>query len=97
MEVKKEVKVDDRKSNLILENRKKLSLTGVLEVISFNEAVIMLNTSLGSMTIKGEGLRMNKLDVQNGEVIIIGTVNSCVYSSAEAKKDSESIFAKLFK
>lgn len=97
MEVKKEIKVDDRKSNLILENRKKLSLTGVLEVISFNEAVIMLNTSLGSMTIKGEGLRMNKLDVQNGEVIIVGTVNSCVYSSTEVKKDSESIFAKLFK
>lgn len=97
MEVKKEIKVDDRKSNLILENRKKLSLTGVLEVISFNETVIMLNTSLGSMTIKGEGLRMNKLDVQNGDVIIIGTVNSCVYSGTEVKKDSESIFAKLFK
>lgn len=97
MEVKKEIKLDDRKSNLNLENRKKLSLTGVLEVISFNETVIMLNTSLGSMTIKGEGLRMNKLDVQNGDVIITGTVNSCIYSGIEVKKDSESIFAKLFK
>jgi sporulation protein YabP len=49
------------------------------------------------MTIKGEGLRMNKLDVQNGEVIIIGTINSCVYSSADVKKDNEGIFAKLFR
>lgn len=97
MEGKKEIRIEDKKSNLTLENRKRLALTGVLEVVSFNDAQIMLNTSLGAMTIKGEGLRMNKLDVQNGEVIIIGTINSCVYSTAEIKKDSESIFAKLFK
>lgn len=97
MEVKKEARIEDKKSNLILENRKKLILTGVIEVISFNEVVIMLNTSLGSMTIKGEGLRMNKLDVQNGEVIIVGTINSCIYSGAEIKKDNESIIKKLFK
>lgn len=97
MEAKKEIKIEDKKSNLTLESRRKLALTGVLEVINFNDSQIMLNTNLGSMTIKGEGLRMNKLDVQNGEVIIIGMINSCVYSSAEIKKDNESIFAKLFK
>ena len=97
MELKKDIKVEEKKSNLILENRKRLALTGVVEVISFNETVIMLNTSLGSMTIKGEGLRMNKLDVQNGEVMIVGTINSCVYSGAEIRKDNESILKKLFK
>ena len=40
---------------------------------------------------------MNKLDVQNGDVIIIGTVNSCIYSNSEIKKDKESIVSKLFK
>ncbi len=97
MEFKKDIKVEEKKSSLSLENRKKLALTGVVEVISFNEAVIMLNTNLGSMTIKGEGLRMNKLDVQNGEVMIAGTINSCVYSGVEIKKDNESILKKLFK
>jgi sporulation protein YabP len=97
MEFKKDIKVEEKKSNLILENRKKLALTGVVEVISFNETVIMLNTNLGSMTIKGEGLRMNKLDVQNGEVMIVGTINSCVYSGVEVKRDNESILKKLFK
>lgn len=97
MEGKKEIRIEDKKSSLTLENRRKLSLTGVLEVISFNESQIILNTNLGSMNIKGEGLRMNKLDVQNGDVIIVGMINSCTYSSAEIKKDSESIFAKLFK
>jgi sporulation protein YabP len=97
MEVKKEIKIEDKKSNLTLENRKRLYLTGVIEVMSFNDAVIMLNTSLGAMTIKGEGLRMNKLDVQNGEVIIVGNINSCVYSGAEIKQDKESKLTKLFK
>jgi sporulation protein YabP len=97
MELKKDIKTEEKKSNLSLENRKRLALTGVIEVISFNETVIMLNTSLGSMTIKGDSLRMNKLDVQNGEVMIVGTINSCIYSGAEIKKDNESILKKLFK
>lgn len=97
METKKEIKIEDKKSNLTLENRKRLSLTGVVEVISFNDEKILLNTILGMLTIKGAGLKMNKLDVQNGEVIIIGTVDSCVYSSSELKQDKESIWAKLFK
>lgn len=97
MEAKKEIKIEEKKSNMILENRKRLSLTGIIEVISFNENVIMLNTCLGAMTIKGEGLRMNKLDVQNGDVIITGTINSCIYSGSEIKKDNESILRKLFK
>jgi sporulation protein YabP len=97
VEAKKEIKIEDKKSNLTLENRKRLSLTGVVEVISFNEEKILLNTIQGMLTIKGAGLKMNKLDVQNGEVIIIGTVDSCIYSSSEAKQDKESIWAKLFK
>lgn len=97
MEVKKEIKIEDKKSNLTLENRKRLSLTGVVEVISFNEEKILLNTIQGMLTIKGAGLKMNKLDVQNGDVIIVGTVDSCIYSSSETKQDNESIWAKLFR
>lgn len=40
---------------------------------------------------------MNKLDVQNGDVIIVGNVASIVYSSKEIKKEKESIISKLFK
>ena len=97
MELKKDVKVDEKKSNITLENRKKLFLTGVMEVISFNEEKILLNTCLGMLTIKGNGLKMNKLDVQNGEVMIAGTVDSFVYSGSESKQDKESILSKLFK
>ncbi|AYF53820.1 sporulation protein YabP [Clostridium botulinum C] len=96
MEVKKE-SLESKKSNLILENRNKLMITGVVEVVCFDEKIIILDTRLGTLTIKGEGLKVQKLDVQNGEVAIIGHINSCVYTTTQSKKDKDSIIARLFR
>ena len=87
---------EEKKSNLSLENRKKLILTGVMEVLSFDEERISLTTNNGNLSIKGEGLKMNKLDVQNGDVIIVGVISSMVYSSKSVKKNKENIFKRLF-
>jgi sporulation protein YabP len=92
-----EVKKEDKRSNLIIENRKKIAITGVEEVISFNEEVIILNTNLGNLTVKGSELKMNKLDVQNGDMMITGKINSLTYTGSERSKDKESIFSKLFR
>ncbi|MFT8347716.1 sporulation protein YabP [Clostridium saccharoperbutylacetonicum] len=97
MEKKVENKVEDNRCNLFLENRKKLTLSGVIEVISFDELKIDLTTSLGNLTIKGEDLKMNKLDVQNGDVIIAGNIGAVVYNGKVSKKSNESIISKLFK
>lgn len=97
MEVRKEIKVEEHKSILSLDSRKKLSLTGVQEVISFNEEEIDLTTELGQLKIKGNNLKMNKLDVQNGELVIVGVIDSCMYMNREKKKDNDSIISKLFK
>lgn len=89
---------ENNKSSLSLENRKKLSLSGVLEVLSFDDEEISLNSNLGALNIKGKNLKLNKLDVQNGDVIISGYVNSIVYCNKEAKKKkSYKIFKKVFK
>lgn len=96
MEVKRE-NVENKKSSLMLEDRKKLMLTGVAEVICFDDKMITLDTNLGTLTIRGQELKMQKLDVQNGDVAIIGHVNSCTYTTTESKKDSESIIARLFR
>lgn len=92
-----ESKVEDKKSNLSLENRKKLTLSGVIEVISFDDEKIDLITNMGNLTIKGSDLKMNKLDVQNGDVVIVGCITSMVYTGKEIKKNKESIISKLFK
>ena len=97
MEKKSEGKLEECKGNITLENRKKMILTGVEEVISFDDEKILLNTKLGALTIKGQNLKMNKLDVQNGDVLINGEIYYIVYSGKEIKKEKEGIFAKLFK
>ncbi|MGH4137258.1 sporulation protein YabP [Clostridium sp.] len=97
MEVKKETKIEDRKSNLVLENRKKLTINGVIEVINFNENQILLNTDVGTMIIKGKELKMNKLDVQNGDVVITGKVDAFVYTSDKSKVKKDSIVSRLFR
>lgn len=92
-----EVKIEDKKSNIVLENRKRLSITGVKEVISFNDEIIVLTTNLGLLTLKGNGLKMNKLDVQNGDMIITGKINACIYSESESIKNKDSILKRLFR
>ena len=80
MEKKLEGSIEDNRGNIILENRKKMTLTGVEE-----------------LTIKGQNLKMNKLDVQNGDVMINGEIYYIVYSGKEVKKEKESIIGRLFK
>lgn len=97
MEVKRETKIEDRKSNLMLENRKKLTINGVIEVINFNENQILLNTDVGTMIVKGKELKMNKLDVQNGDVVITGKVDAFLYTSDKSKVKKDSIISRLFR
>ena len=87
---------EESKSSVSLENRKKLTLTGIVEVISFDDQKISLNTKLGNLSIKGEGLKMNKLDVQNGDVIITGTILSMIYSGKNVVKNKENIIKRIF-
>ena len=68
--------VDERKTlntsviqNLILENRQKLSVSGVADVLSFDDQVVIIETELGLLTVKGENLRINKLSIDTSEVI----------------------------
>lgn len=94
---KKEANLSDKKSSLSLENRKRLVITGIIEVISFNEDQINLNTNLGMLDVKGTSLKMNKLDVQNGQVIIIGSINSCIYTNNKPKKKRHNVISRMFK
>lgn len=78
--------IQTKAASISLENRKKMLLTGVNEVLSFNDEKIILNTVLGKLNIKGQNLKMNKLDVKNGEVIVDGYIISLIYSNKKEKK-----------
>lgn len=84
--------------NLILENREKLTITGVLDVLSFDDQIVIVETELGMLTIKGEDLRINKLSIDSSEVIIEGEVFNLGYSDNDiSKKNNVSILGKIFK
>lgn len=84
--------------NIILENRSKLNITGVLDVLSFDDEIVILETELGLLNIKGENLRINKLSIDTSEVIIEGNVNSLNYTDKDLdKKGSNSFLGKIFK
>ena len=96
MEKNKEIKINQKKSNLSLESRKKLVVSGVLEVLNFDEEKISLNTILGALQIKGSELKMNRLDVENGEVIIMGNIDAMIYSGNGVKKNKGNLLKRLF-
>ena len=83
--------------NIILENRNKLSISGVNDVLSFDDQVVMVETELGLLTVKGENLRINKLSIDTSEVIIEGDISYLAYSDKELEKNKGSILNKIFK
>jgi len=68
-----------RPQNLILENRKRLSVSGVEEVSGFDESYVQLRTVLGDLTVRGEGLSVESLSVEAGELCVTGAVASVEY------------------
>ena len=82
--------------NLILENREKLNVTGVIDVLSFDDQVVIIETELGLLTVKGENLKINKLNIDTSEVIVEGKVDNLSYSEHQTKSEG-GIFGKIFK
>ena len=83
--------------NLVLENRKKLSVSGVNDVLSFDDQVVMIDTELGLLTVKGENIRINKLSLDTSEVIVEGEISSLSYSQNKQEKSTGTLLSKIFK
>ena len=87
-----EEKVVNISHKLILDNRKEASVTGVKDVISFDEKEILLQTADGKLQIRGSGLNLEK-----GEAALAGHVDSLVYLSKESPRKEEPLFTRLFR
>ena len=64
---------------LTLNERSKLTMTGVTEVVSFDENSVVLHTALGTLTIHGKDLQLKTLSLDGGQVAVSGTVSALVY------------------
>lgn len=83
------------KQNIIIEDRRLLSLSGVEQVDSFNDNTIVLSTVKGRLSIKGEELNVSKLNLDDGKVEIDGLINSLTYLSKEG--EPKNLIGKIFK
>ncbi len=83
--------------NLILENRNKLSISGVLDVLSFDDQIVIIETEMGLLTVKGENLKINKLSIDTSEVIVEGDIFELAYNDENINKKSSGFLNKIFK
>ena len=64
---------------LSLTERNKLTMTGVTEVVSFEDNAVVLRTSLGTLVVQGRDLQLKTLSLDGGQVAVEGTVTALVY------------------
>lgn len=81
--------------NVILEDRKRLTVTGVSDVDSFDEQTVVVYTDMGELTLRGNGLHISRLNTETGELNITGTVYAMIYTDERTK--SGGMFSRLFR
>ncbi len=80
--------------NVIMEDRKKVMLTGIKNVINFDEETIILDTSCGKFVIKGSSLHILQFNTDTGDLSAEGRVHALIYT---AEEKSSNFFGKIFR
>lgn len=78
---------------LTLNGRNALSMTGVTEVVSFDDNTVILHTSLGTLIVQGRDLQLKTLSPDGGQVAVAGTVSALIY---EEPRNTVSLWRRLF-
>lgn len=90
--------MEDKKEmvhKLNMESRERLFLCGVEDVDSFDENEILVYTTEGLLTIKGRELHIERLNIEEGELMVEGEIDSLAYSNVEVNRGG--FFGKLFR
>ena len=85
----------ERGHNVIMENRRKISVSGVEDVMSFDEGEIVMGTAMGVLILHGRELRIEKLSLDSGDVVIEGSADRLEYE--DDSRVSGGLFSRLFK
>ena len=81
--------------NLILEERGSLTVTGVEDIDSFDDQTVVIYTGLGELTVRGNQLHIERIDLQAGELELQGQVDSMTYTDQPAARGG--FFARIFR
>ena len=69
---------------LCLEERSRLTMTGVTEVVSFEDTAVVLQTSLGTLVVHGQQLQLKTLSLEGGQVAVEGSISALIYEEPRA-------------
>lgn len=81
--------------NIIMEDRKKLSLSGVTDIDSFDEQTIVAITDMGELTIRGWNLHITRLNLEQSELMVDGDISSLTYTDVRPK--AQGFFSKVLR
>lgn len=87
---------EHKKHNIVLNNRKALTLDGIIEILNFDDTLISLVTPLGELNIEGSELRITKYLMQSGEMCIEGLVSALIYSQERAEQ-KKGLFSRFMR
>ena len=87
--------MEKKKCSVLLENRKHLTLTGIREIKSFQENSAEFDTTAGDLQITGDGMHMERLDLDTGEVELKGSFISLYYPDENTERP-RSVWGRLF-
>ena len=79
--------------NVVLEDRKHLSISGVMDIDNFDEQTAVVYTQMGELTIRGYDLHVSKLNVETGELSMDGEIWSMTYTEVQKKKRGNAVKA----
>ena len=83
------------KNDILIRSRKHIDITGVRDVVSFDDRAVVMVTSGGDMTVEGEDLKIGTLDTEKGVVSVDGKISAVIYYD-EAPTEKRRLFGKKF-
>ena len=81
-------------TSILIIERSSVTVDGVESVLGFDESYVALDTVAGKITVEGQGLKIENLSKESGEILITGRVNGVFY---EEEKSPKGFFARIFK
>ena len=90
-------KIDNYNHTITLVERKSIVISGVKKIENFDDEEFLIESTMGYIIVKGNGLELLKLDTLSGNVSIKGKINSIAYIEDKKPSKEEGMFSKLIK
>lgn len=81
--------------SVVMDNRERISVTGVNDVESFNDSEVVLSTEQGMLVVTGSMLHISRLNLDDGQLVLGGVIDTVEYDAAEQKRGG--IFSRVFR